>query len=273
MAVLFSDNTKRTFDGSSGSYHTTSFDLTGLATTDFTVETFVKYTGTADRTWTPALGGDAASYSAAQAFFIGKRTGNTDVNLNIGGLDILATHFASTGLFDGSEHHLAVIRDRTNQQVRLYVDYALAGTISNVTGDVSVTSTLLIGAVGHATGERWVGDVGPVRISDEIVSTNAMLGWETRKITVTDLKAPNDANAQVANATGVQVKLWIDKDDVGAPDVLVTDATITSGVMTVNFDTAAAVGTAVLGVAKWEDSNETYFFPIDTIVEDESSGL
>ena len=90
-----------------------------------------------------------------------------------------------------------------------------------------------------------------------------------RKITVTDLKAPNDANEQVANATGVQVKLWIDKDDVGAPDVLVTDSTITGGTMEVTFDSVAAVGDPALGVAKWEDSNETYFFPIDTTVQED----
>jgi hypothetical protein len=100
---------------------------------------------------------------------------------------------------------------------------------------------------------------------------------QSRKITVTDLKAPNDANSAVANATGVQVKLWVSSDsndptDTGAPDVLVTDATITSGTMEVTFDSVADVGNPVLGVAKWEDSNETYFFPIDTIVTEDSSG-
>ena len=90
-----------------------------------------------------------------------------------------------------------------------------------------------------------------------------------RKITITDLKAPNDVNEQVANATGVQVKLWINKDDVDAPDVLVTDATITSGTMEVIFYTTGDVGDPVLGVAKWSDSNETYFFPIDTTVQED----
>ena len=89
----------------------------------------------------------------------------------------------------------------------------------------------------------------------------------SRKITITDLKAPNDANAQVANATGVQVKLWIDKGDVGAPDVLVTDATITGGTMEVTFNSFEAVGDPVLGVAKWTVATDDYFFPIDTTVE------
>ena len=58
------------------------------------------------------------------------------------------------------------------------------------------------------------------------------------KVEVTDLKAPNDANTTVADATGVQVKLWISSDsddpiDTGAPDVLVTDGTITGGVLSV----------------------------------------
>ena len=88
------------------------------------------------------------------------------------------------------------------------------------------------------------------------------------KVEVTDLKAPNDANEQVEDGTGVQVKLWIDKDDVGAPDVLVTDATITGGTMEVTFDSVAAVGDPVLGVAKFTVTGTDYFFPIDTTVED-----
>ena len=91
---------------------------------------------------------------------------------------------------------------------------------------------------------------------------------EPRKITITDLKDPNAANAQVEDGTGVQVKLWIDKDDVGAPDVVVTDATITGGTMEVTFASVAAVGAPVLGVAKFSVTGTDYFFPIDTTVED-----
>ena len=53
------------------------------------------------------------------------------------------------------------------------------------------------------------------------------------KVEVTDLKAPNAANDTVADATDVQVKLWIDKEDVDAPDVLETDQTITGGALSV----------------------------------------
>jgi len=96
---------------------------------------------------------------------------------------------------------------------------------------------------------------------------------EPRKITVTDLKAPNDANTTIADATGVQVKLWISNDsndptDTGAPDVLSTTATITSGTMEVNFSTLANVGNPVLGVAKWTDLTDDYFFPIETTVQE-----
>ena len=269
MAVLFSDNTTHTFNGSSGSFHTTNFSLEELATTDFTIESFVKYTGAADRAWSPALGSDATPFSTVQVFAIGKRELVTEININMGGITSGNEYIASTNLFDGSEHHLAIIRDRTSENLRVYVDYTLVRTITGITGDGTSTNTLLLGAVGWDSSERWVGDVGPVRISDTIVSTNEMLGWEPRKITITDLKAPNDANEQVANATDVQVKLWIDKDDVDAPDVLVTDATITGGTMTVNFDSLAAVGDPVLGVAKWTVATDDYFFPIETTVEED----
>jgi len=106
---------------------------------------------------------------------------------------------------------------------------------------------------------------GGVTTSTDVPDVDA----ESRKITITDLKAPNDANEQVANATGVQVKLWIDKEDVDAPDVLVTDATITGGTLSVTFDSWAAVGDPVLGVAKWTAGGETYFFPIDTTVQED----
>lgn len=97
---------------------------------------------------------------------------------------------------------------------------------------------------------------------------------ETRKITITDLKAPNEANAQIANATDVQAKLWIDKTDTGEPDVVVTDATITGGVLEVVFQSSAAAETPVLGVAKWilnegTTDEEILFFPIEAVVEDD----
>jgi hypothetical protein len=62
------------------------------------------------------------------------------------------------------------------------------------------------------------------------------------KVEVTDLKAPNDANTTVADATGVQAKLWVSSDsndpvDTGAPHVLVTNATITGGTMSIPLDT------------------------------------
>ena len=60
------------------------------------------------------------------------------------------------------------------------------------------------------------------------------------KVEVTDLKAPNDANTTVADATGVQAKLWINKTDTGAPDMLVTDATITGGVLSVPLEGGTA---------------------------------
>ena len=56
------------------------------------------------------------------------------------------------------------------------------------------------------------------------------------KVEITNLKAPNDANEQVADATGVQVKLWIDKNDVDAPDVLESNASITDGTLTIPLD-------------------------------------
>ena len=268
MTVLFSDNTKRTFTGATDSFYTTDFNLEALATTDFTIESFVKYTGAADRTWSPALGSDVTPFSTVHVLAIGKRELVTEININIGGITDGNQYIASTNLFDGSEHHLAIIRDRASENLRVYIDYTLVETITGITGDGTSTSTLLLGAVGWDSSERWVGDVGPVRISDTIVSTDTMLGWEPRKITITDLKAPNAANAQVEDGTGVQVKLWIDKDDVGAPDVLVTDATVTGGTMEVTFDSLAAVGDPVLGVAKWTAGGETYFFPVDTTVQE-----
>ena len=157
----------------------------------------------------------------------------------------------------GTTHRMKIWEDGTTEPV----DWTLEQTDS-----------------AHSSGGAGLGDFlrdtgGTVHVAWFSVGTAGDPAPDTeavpRKITITDLKDPNAANAQVKDATGVQVKLWIDKDDVGAPDVLVTDATVTGGTMEVTFNSLAAVGDPVLGVAKWEDSNETYFFPIDTTVQED----
>jgi len=70
------------------------------------------------------------------------------------------------------------------------------------------------------------------------------------KVEVTDLKAPNAANDTVADATDVQVKLWIDKEDVDAPDVLETDQTITGGVLSVPLYSESELVTELYGATE-----------------------
>ena len=58
------------------------------------------------------------------------------------------------------------------------------------------------------------------------------------KVEVTDIKAPNAANEAVADATNVQVKLWLGTSldppiDTGLPDILETTETITGGVLSI----------------------------------------
>ena len=76
------------------------------------------------------------------------------------------------------------------------------------------------------------------------------------KVEVTGLKSPNDANTTIADATGVQVKLWIgdgvnNPDDIGAPDVLETTETITGGVLSVPLTTYEDAILAQSPIAVW----------------------
>ena len=75
------------------------------------------------------------------------------------------------------------------------------------------------------------------------------------KVEVTDLKAPNTANDTVADATDVQVKLWIYKEDVDSPDVLETDQTITGGVLSVPVS-EGSYPTVVYSAVVGTDANE-----------------
>ena len=162
-AILWNNDLWLSFDGANNVVHT-GLPLKEMGKTSFTAEAIVQYTGTRARTWTPIFGSShGPSYSGTEIFFIGKEGGNDQLNINIGGLTFFLAD--SGGLFDGSERHLAVVFDQGAKEIRVFVDRLLIHTRTGVTGSIRGTSQLLVGAVGHTADERWLGWVGPTRIS------------------------------------------------------------------------------------------------------------
>lgn len=134
----------------------------------FTAESIFTYAGPANRTWTPLFGSTQTPFSANEIFYVGKTQGNTNLTLNFGGL--ANYNFATPTLFDGQPHHLAVVFDGTGDTIQTYIDGALVNTRSGVTGTYGGTGdTLLIGASGHAAGERWIGTMDHVRVSTDVL--------------------------------------------------------------------------------------------------------
>ena len=81
------------------------------------------------------------------------------------------------------------------------------------------------------------------------------------KVELTGLKDPNAANANVADATGVQVKLWLGDSvtapiDTGSPHILETTETITGGVLSVPLSVSSLPAVDTVN-AKVNGSNST----------------
>jgi hypothetical protein len=156
------------FDGVNDMVNT-GLSLTRLANSSFTAEAIVQYTGTVSRTWTPIFGANAHP----ESFFVGKRRDTDELNIHISGLAsyVLSGH----GLFDGQERHLALVFDDVANEIRVFVDQVLIERYTGVTGSLTTTSDLLIGGVGHNTDERWLGWIGPARVTGTALEPHQFL--------------------------------------------------------------------------------------------------
>ena len=171
--TLWSNDGWLLFDGVSDAVPT-SLSLPRLAGSSFTAEVTVQYTGETSRTWTPIFGASyEPEYTHSESFFIGKDRENERLNINIGGLDRFVV--TSGGLFDGRERHLALVFDDTAEEFRIFVDQELIHTRTGVAGSLSTSGELLIGAVGHTTDERWMGWIGPARITGSAMEPHEFL--------------------------------------------------------------------------------------------------
>ncbi|WP_373026189.1 LamG-like jellyroll fold domain-containing protein, partial [Thioalkalivibrio sp.] len=159
-AILWSNDTWLLFDGVSD-VEPTDLSLTQLSGTGFTAEAIIQYTGEGDRTWSPIFGSSEETFSHDQILNIGKVDGNNDLRVNIAGLGPFSV--SGTRLFDGQERHVAVVVGP--EEIHVYVDQTRIHTRDNQTGTVTASSDLLIGATGHAADERWLGWIGPARIT------------------------------------------------------------------------------------------------------------
>jgi hypothetical protein len=187
--ALWSNDGWLQFDGGEGSVLNTGLSLTDLSYGSFTVEAMVQYTGTSSRTWAPIFGAShGPSYSGSESFFIGKERHDDRLNINIGGLAYFIR--SSGGLFDGKERHLALVFDDVADEIRIFVDQVLIDRRTGVTGLLTTTSDLLIAGVGHTTDERWVGWIGPHRITKQALKSEEFLGTDGEPVAPRPNRAP-----------------------------------------------------------------------------------
>jgi hypothetical protein len=172
-ATLYNNDLWLSFDGVNNLVNT-DLSLSQIAGGSFTFESIVQYNGTAARTWTPIFGSsDGPRYLSSEVLFIGKDKDTDRLHINIGGV----AHFSENGgrLFDGQQRHMALVFDKAAGELRFFVDKALMHTRSGITGSFTGNSRLLIGAVGHAADQRWVGWVGPSRVTGGVLQPNQFL--------------------------------------------------------------------------------------------------
>lgn len=79
-------------------------------------------------------------------------------------------------------------------------------------------------------------------------------------VTSDTLKEPNEADQNVANASNVTVRVWHGSTITGAPDEVLTDQSITGGVL--SFPVMVGLGAAVSYQARWTVSAEDRFFEV-----------
>lgn len=79
---------------------------------------------------------------------------------------------SSATVNDGDWHYLTAIRDAELDQLRIYVDFELAGTISDsTTGGFANANDLIVGAFNNATAgtKQFVGDIDFIRVNAGVV--------------------------------------------------------------------------------------------------------
>ena len=79
-------------------------------------------------------------------------------------------------LNDGNWHHIAVVYDTNTAQIRLYADYRLEGTLTNVlfTKTIGRPSDLYIGSF-NGGGSEFDGDIDSIRVSNGALTTAQFL--------------------------------------------------------------------------------------------------
>ena len=133
----------------------------------FTAEAILTWRGTSGENWSPIFGENTSDHNTNGIFFFGKQDGSNAININIAGINSGST-VSGTNLFDGNEHHVALVFDNPNNQTRVYVDYNLLQTFNGISGTptFSGVNVMRLGGNGHAADERWIGNFNEMRFSD-----------------------------------------------------------------------------------------------------------
>ena len=147
------------FDGVND-HVTTPLSLSTLVGKSFTIEAVVSHDNPT-QTWSPFVG--ESNSGAGGIFFLGKQQNVNTLHYNFAGLGSTNTGVVFA---DGQMHHIAVVFDDTANTITSYRDGVQMAQTTGVTGTLTTTSDMWIGAVGHAAVERWNGYMDHVRISD-----------------------------------------------------------------------------------------------------------
>ncbi|MBE0534777.1 MAG: hypothetical protein IH624_03845 [Phycisphaerae bacterium] len=171
------------------SYVSTPLSL-GALTGDFTAEFVASYTGTTS--WAPVFGSDVSSFQAAQTFFFGVNSNQTNVEVRVqNSAGALGVHPWS--IPDATSHHVVMTYRKSDNQVQVFINGVLAATGTRAATMNTATSKFRIGNTGWAPAEQWGGVIYGVAISNERLEPGEfVLNYKARQ------PNPADGAGQVA---------------------------------------------------------------------------
>jgi hypothetical protein len=222
----------------------------GQLSTEYTIASWFKYTGTSGNSYSPIIGSN--DFGAGTEFFFGKNTGNNNFGVQDG--NYIADMVVASNVFDGNWHHFAF--SFSSGAGKLYLDGNLASQ-NTFTGS-NASEVIYIGLENEGPGYFWIGSIDDTRFYTTVLSDSDILSLYNRR-------------ANFDNLGNVQIDEFIEDknlapnpgfeiDNTGTLTPSGWTAEVNTGTQLVNIDNRKAL--LFPGDGTYRRIRSTKFFPV-----------
>ena len=159
----------RNSDGTAADWPAAGEDINFEVDESFTIETLIKTSQVGDGAIVTKLGGGSEWWlllrdNVVQAYVEDDAANGSKV-------------IGSTAINDDQWHHVAVVRDTTTDELRLYIDYVLDASVDDITtGSVTNDQDIRIGRTNNNDNPKdLIGDIDFVRISNDALDITSFI--------------------------------------------------------------------------------------------------